>query len=297
MAKTKRAAPPILPRPLGVERFEVMPLDEVVSALGVPHHERAALWTLVAAGPEAVGAVKAGLQSPNATTRRGCCEYLDLYGDEEAAQAMIPLLEDLTIGFAGWQPTPSPAKDARRRTPGSNDNSSSVGSADRSVASSAELLRRQWAASCEHLLLRSIETEHIVVGRLPQMAEKGTYPNAAMELIYHLAVGAEWTEAIESGRSYARSTLGKSLADEGFIHCSFASQVGTIADLVYKGRSDVMLLVIDPSQLPAEIRVENTEGWDDLFPHVYGELPLSAVIRAESVGPRGDGTFELSGLL
>jgi HEAT repeats len=94
MAKTKRAAAPSLPRPLGIERFDAVPLDEVVAALGIPHHERAALWTLVAAGPAAVEAVKLGLQSPSAAVRRGCCEYLDLFGDEEAAQAMIPLLDD-----------------------------------------------------------------------------------------------------------------------------------------------------------------------------------------------------------
>lgn len=118
-----------------------------------------------------------------------------------------------------------------------------------------------------------------------------------MDRIYHLAVGAEWSEAVESGGSYARSTLGKSLDDEGFIHCSRASQVGTIADLVYRGRRDVMLLVIDPSLVPAEIRLENTEGGDNLFPHVYGELPLTAVVRAEHVPPNDDGTFDLKGLL
>ena len=100
-----------------------------------------------------------------------------------------------------------------------------------------------------------------------------------MELIYHLAVGAEWSEAVESGAPYARSTLGRSLADEGFIHCSQSNQVGRIADLVYRGRSDMTLLVIDPSLVPVEIRLENTEGGDDVFPHIYGPLPLVAVIQ------------------
>ena len=118
-----------------------------------------------------------------------------------------------------------------------------------------------------------------------------------MELIFHLALDAHWSEAIESGRSYARSTLGKSLADEGFIHCSLASQVGTIADLVYRGRRDLILLVIDPSLVSVEIRLENTEDGDDLFPHVYGELSLPAVVRAETVPPKDDGTFDLRGLL
>ncbi len=59
----------------------------------------------------------------------------------------------------------------------------------------------------------------------------------------------------------------------------------------------MMLLVIDPSLVPAEIRLENTEGGDDLFPHIYGELPLTAVVRAEPVPPKDDGTFDLRGLL
>jgi uncharacterized protein (DUF952 family) len=112
-----------------------------------------------------------------------------------------------------------------------------------------------------------------------------------------MAVGAEWSEALESGGPYSRSTLGKSVEDEGFIHCSLPSQVGTIADVVYRGRSDVMLLVIDPSLVPVEIRLENIEGGADLFPHIYGELPLAAVVRAESVTPKDDGTFDLRELL
>jgi HEAT repeat protein len=74
--------------------MERLPLDEVVDALGEPHLERAALWRLVAAGGEAVEAVTQGLRSPSAAVRRGCCEYLDLYGDPEATQAVLPLLDD-----------------------------------------------------------------------------------------------------------------------------------------------------------------------------------------------------------
>jgi uncharacterized protein (DUF952 family) len=73
--------------------------------------------------------------------------------------------------------------------------------------------------------------------------------------------------------------------------------VGTIADVVYRGRSDVMLLVIDPSLVPVEIRLENTEGGAELFPHIYGQLPLAAVVRAVSVTPLDDGTFDLRELL
>jgi glutathione S-transferase len=106
------------------------------------------------------------------------------------------------------------------------------------------------------------------------------------ERIYHLALQREWDDAVGRGGPYERSTLGHSLADVGFIHCSFEHQVKTIADLVYKGRDDVLLLTIDPARLAAEVRVENLEGGAQLFPHIYGPLPLDAVIHA---GPWGDG--------
>jgi len=70
---------------------------------------------------------------------------------------------------------------------------------------------------------------------------------------------------------------------EGFIHCSFADQVQGVADRFYCGRHDVLLLVIDPSQLPAEPRVENLDGGTELFPHLYGPLPVAAVLKVEPV--------------
>jgi glutathione S-transferase len=121
--------------------------------------------------------------------------------------------------------------------------------------------------------------------------------NGPVDLIYHLALSTEWSESVDLGEPYARSTLGRSLTEEGFIHCSFANQVRTIADLVYKGRGDVVLLVIDPCAVPAEIRIENCDGGEELFPHIYGSLPITAVIRADPVPITEDGTLDLTGLL
>jgi uncharacterized protein (DUF952 family) len=98
--------------------------------------------------------------------------------------------------------------------------------------------------------------------------------------IYHLALRPEW-EAARADGAYRRSTLGASLEEVGFIHCSMAHQVQTIADLVYGGRDDVVLLEVDPDRLDAEVRVEPAHG--DEYPHIYGPLPVAAVVRTHDV--------------
>jgi hypothetical protein len=72
--------------------------------------------------------------------------------------------------------------------------------------------------------------------------------------------------------------------------------VGTIADLVYRGRGDLILRSLMSHCFPWRPTGEH-RGRGCLFPHVYGELALTAVVRAESVTPKDDGTFDLRGLL
>lgn len=109
--------------------------------------------------------------------------------------------------------------------------------------------------------------------------------------IYHLALAGEWARACSSG-SYDRSTIGRSLAEEGFIHCSFADQLQATADRYYRNRRDVVLLRIDPACLDAEVRVEEVPG-GERFPHVHGPIPVSAVEAADPVPVREDGRLLL----
>ena len=104
--------------------------------------------------------------------------------------------------------------------------------------------------------------------------------------IYHFALRDEWADALVSG-TYRRSTVGRSLEEEGFIHCSFRSQLEAVADRFYMGRADVVLLQVEPGRVPAEIRVEKVG--DDEFPHIYGELPVQAVVGAVELPLDGDG--------
>jgi uncharacterized protein (DUF952 family) len=114
--------------------------------------------------------------------------------------------------------------------------------------------------------------------------------------IYHLALRPDWDEAVARGQ-YTRSTVGKSLADEGFIHCSFASQVESIARLLYRGRDEVLLLVIDTSRVPDPVQVERVDDSEEAFPHLYGPLPLDAVIRVAPVPLDAIGELRLDGLI
>ena len=102
--------------------------------------------------------------------------------------------------------------------------------------------------------------------------------------LYHLALGPEWQAARADGM-YRRSTRGRSLEEVGFIHLSNAHQVEATAALFYGDlpAGAVLLLTIDPQRLAAaglEMRFEQAGGGEP-FPHLYGPLPLGAVLRAE----------------
>lgn len=102
--------------------------------------------------------------------------------------------------------------------------------------------------------------------------------------LYHLALGPEWQAARADG-VYRRSTRGRSLEEVGFIHLSNAHQVEATAALFYGDlpAGAVLLLTIDPQRLAAaglEVRFEQAGGGEP-FPHLYGPLPLGAVLRAE----------------
>ncbi|MBL0967571.1 MAG: DUF952 domain-containing protein [Brevundimonas sp.] len=89
---------------------------------------------------------------------------------------------------------------------------------------------------------------------------------------YKLADLAEWEAARASG-AYAGSAL--DLAD-GFIHLSTGSQLVETARKHYPGRKDLVLAEVDLSVLGDTLKFEPSRG-GDLFPHVYGALPFSAV--------------------
>lgn len=68
-------------------------------------------------------------------------------------------------------------------------------------------------------------------------------------------------------------------AAEGFIHCSTAEQVIRVANRFYANQQDLVLLEIDELKIPHKVVYENLEGGSELFPHIYGTLPQTAISR------------------
>lgn len=98
-------------------------------------------------------------------------------------------------------------------------------------------------------------------------------------MIYHLAIPGEWATAKEAGE-YTTSTRGVTLADEGFIHPSGdLDQVRRVYELIYADLGELLLLVIDENRLDAPVRMESPPGSEELFPHIYGPVPIGAVIE------------------
>jgi uncharacterized protein (DUF952 family) len=108
------------------------------------------------------------------------------------------------------------------------------------------------------------------------------------ELIYHIASAVEIERAARSGK-YAPS----SLIAQGFIHCCFRQQLSGIADRWFHDKQDLLLLEIDPTRVHCRVVAENLKGGDELFPHVYGELPMLAVLAIRELRCTPDGRFNM----
>lgn len=64
---------------------------------------------------------------------------------------------------------------------------------------------------------------------------------------------------------------------DGYIHLSTAAQLTATVDKHYADVSDLHVAAVDLAALGEAIRWERSRGGED-FPHLYGPLPLSAVI-------------------
>ena len=89
-------------------------------------------------------------------------------------------------------------------------------------------------------------------------------------------------------------TFAGSLADlaDGFIHLSTADQLPATLDKHYAGHGDLHLAAVDLAALGEAVKWEPSRG-GALFPHLYADLPLSAVLAYGPLEREDNGQLKL----
>jgi uncharacterized protein (DUF952 family) len=76
---------------------------------------------------------------------------------------------------------------------------------------------------------------------------------------------------------------------DGYIHFSTATQAAETAAKHFSGQRDLVLVAIDAGALGNALRYEPSRG-GQLFPHLYAEMPLSAVLWVKPLPLSADGS-------
>ncbi len=97
------------------------------------------------------------------------------------------------------------------------------------------------------------------------------------DFIYHITTPQQWAQAQEQG-----CYRPEGYALEGFIHCCEASQIQGVVSRYFQGRTNLLMLKLNPKQLTADVRYERLRADLDAFPHLYGPLNLDAVCDTEA---------------
>ena len=106
--------------------------------------------------------------------------------------------------------------------------------------------------------------------------------------VYRIAEREDWLQCLRLGH-FASADLKR----EGFIHCSEKHQVLRTAAKYYAGKTDLVLLEIDETQIEQNLKREDLVGKGELFPHVYGAIPMAAILRHFALPTASDGRFDL----
>ena len=107
------------------------------------------------------------------------------------------------------------------------------------------------------------------------------------DIIYKICSRGEW-ESAERKNRFTGSAI--DVAD-GFIHFSTKDQMKETAAKHFAGQPDLLLIAVSVDKLGAELRWEESRG-GDTFPHLYGDLLMSAVISVSPLPIGSDGLHQ-----
>jgi uncharacterized protein (DUF952 family) len=107
-----------------------------------------------------------------------------------------------------------------------------------------------------------------------------------MERIFHITSPLEVERTTDTYRPAA-------FDKDGFIHCSYSYQLRDVANRRFAGRDGLVILEIDRTRVPGPVVDEALAGRTELFPHIYGHLPMTAVVAVHEFPCGAGGLFEL----
>ena len=112
------------------------------------------------------------------------------------------------------------------------------------------------------------------------------YDGVLDDNIYLLSSEAEYKQAQQSGE-----LVRDSLKTEGFIHASPKSQLNRVANKFYTKTENPLILVVEKSKIQPQVKWEPATG--GLYPHIYGPLNTSAIIKSIPIELNAQGQFEI----
>lgn len=95
-------------------------------------------------------------------------------------------------------------------------------------------------------------------------------------VVYHICAEEDWHQA-QSNEEFLGSPQDQ---QDGFIHLSTAVQLRRSLSKFFKGRDDIVCLMVSYSSIEGKVK---WEGKSDLYPHLYGSLLLSAVVKEQKL--------------
>lgn len=111
--------------------------------------------------------------------------------------------------------------------------------------------------------------------------------NAGKNILVHLCDAESWA-GVQGRGELAPDPVA------GFVHLSTPEQVHLPANRLYRGRRDLLVLYIAAGLLRSPLRWEPGVPTDPaamLFPHLYGSVPVRAVIDVVEYLPGPGGAF------
>lgn len=110
-------------------------------------------------------------------------------------------------------------------------------------------------------------------------------------IIFKISTLGEWANAEVAGRFNGSAVDVR----DGYIHFSTASQLTDTLEKHYAGLDGLVLIAVDAEELGEALVYEPARG-GELFPHLYGELRMQAVLWVKPLVLKANGGHVLPDL-